>query len=424
MRLRGITRNVVMLGLVSFFTDLSSEMLYPIIPLFIVGSLGASPALLGLIEGLAEGISSGLRWIGGIWSDRSGRRKPFVISGYAFSALSKPIMGLAAYALGWPLFLIGRCGDRFGKALRTAARDALIADSTDPAHRGAAFGFHRGADTCGAVLGPLIALGILTVRPDLPLAWFFFIALLPGAASVLIALLGVREIRLDPTSGAGDGESDAKNMKDTLSAGASNSILVEAVRAEARPPLPRSFWIVLAAFAVFSLGNSSDSFLILRSKELGLSFRQVLLAFMLFNAVYVVAALPLGKLSDRIGRIPVIVAGWLGYAGVYLGFAYFQSTAAPWALLAFYGLYQALTEGVMKALVTDVVPRDRRAGAIGLMAAVGGIGQLAASVLAGLLWHYRILDETLMLPFVLGAGCALAAIPIVAMSGARHKPSL
>ena len=420
MRFRGITRNVVILGLVSFFTDLSSEMLYPVIPLFVVGSLGASPALLGLIEGLAEGISSGLRWIGGLWSDRTGRRKPFVVAGYALSALSKPVMGLAALAIGWPLFLLGRCGDRFGKSVRTAARDALIADSSEPVHRGAAFGFHRAVDTCGAALGPLAALVTLTINPNIPLSWLFFIAFLPGLCSVFTATLGVREIRLErPENIDGDKRKFCDRSEAAISTPPDSTHAVS--HRDARSSLPRSFWLLLTAFAVFSLGNSSDSFLILRSKELGLSFTQVLLAYMLFNAIYAAAAAPLGRLSDRIGRAPIIVVGWTVYAAVYGGFAAFRSPLAPWALLALYGLYQALTEGVLKAMVSDVVPRARRAGAIGLLAAVGGLGQLAASILAGAVWHVHIFDQTLMLPFVIGALCALAAIVILLIAAVRRS---
>lgn len=396
MLLRGITRNVVVLGLVSFFTDLSTEMLYPVIPLFVVGSLGASPALLGLIEGLAEGVSSSLRWVGGAWSDRVGRRKPFIVAGYGLSAVSKPLMGLAAFALGWPLFLAGRCSDRLGKSIRTAARDALIADSTDPTYRGVAFGFHRGVDTAGAVAGPLLALMVIVFWPEVSLAALFLIAFLPGVLSVLLAASGVRDVARDrsPQTNGAPGH---------------------------RQRLPKPFWHLLAAFAVFSLGNSSDSFLILRSKELGLSFQHVILAYALFNVVYTVAAIPIGKLSDRTGRKPVIMAGWVLYAFVYLGFAWFRSPLAPWVLLSSYGLYHALTEGVMKALVSDIVPANQRAGAIGLLATVGGLGQLAASVLAGSLWHVRILDQRLMLPLTIGAGCALAAT-VVIMTVIAQRP--
>lgn len=387
MRFRGITRNVVVLGLVSLFTDLATEMLYPVIPLFVVGTLGASPALLGLIEGLAEGISSGLRWVGGLWSDHTGRRKPFIIAGYSLSALSKPAMGLAAYVLGWPLFLLGRCCDRFGKSIRTAARDALIADSTAPADRGVGFGFHRAADTAGAVAGPLLSLAVLTLWPATPLASLFLIAIVPGALSVLVATFGVREIRHDVTP-----------RKHGMTAGR----------------LPRPFWKLLIAFAIFSLGNSSDSFLILRSRELGLSFTQVICAYALFNAVYAIAATPLGALSDRIGRRPVVIAGWIGYAVVYAAFACVHTPTAPWVLLPIYGLYQALTEGVLKALVSDLVPAEQRAGAIGLLAMVAGFGQLVASVIAGALWTTSILDNVLMLPFAVGAVCALVAVLLIA----------
>jgi MFS family permease len=389
LKVRGITRNVVVLGWVSFLTDLASEMLYPVMPLFLVGALGASPALLGLIDGVAEGGSTVLRWAAGAFSDRFRRRKPFVVAGYAVSALSKPVMGLAAYAWGWPLYLAGRCTDRLGKSVRTSARDALIADSTEPPFRGAAFGLHRAMDTAGAVAGPLLALAVVLLKPDVPLAWLFFAALVPGLLSAVLAWAAVTDIPHAVEPGAGK-----------------------------PPPLlqpfPRPYWHLLAAAAVFSLGNSTDSFLILRCRELGLSFPQVILAFAVYNAVYALSALPLGRLSDRVGRKKVIVAGWLCYAAVYLGFAVATSQAAAWALLAAYGLYQALTEGVTKALVTDVVPKHQRAGAIGLYYTVAGAGQLAASLIAGALWDVRLARGSLMAPFVVGAAGAVLAVPVIA----------
>lgn len=387
MRIRGVPRNVVVLGLVSFFADLASEMLYPVMPLFLVGTLGASPALLGLIDGIAEGGSSVLRWLAGAMSDRFRRRKPFVVVGYTISALSKPVMGLAATAGGWPLFLLGRSTDRLGKSIRTSARDALIADSTEPQYRGVAFGLHRAMDTCGAVLGPLLAVLIVVARPDTPLQWLFFVALLPGLLSALLAFLAVRDV-------PHEAHADAKS-----------------------PPIlqkfPRPLWHLIAAATLFSLGNSSDSFLILRSTELGLTFPQVILAFALYNAVYALGALPLGKLSDRIGRKPVVITGWLVYAAVYFGFSVAKSASAPWVLLATYGLYQALTEGVTKALIADVVPQHQRAGAIGLFYTATGVGQLVASVLAGALWHVRLFDGSVMGSFVLGSACAALAVPLV-----------
>jgi MFS family permease len=391
--LRALSRNVVVLGWVSFFTDLASEMLYPVMPLFVTGVLGASPAVLGMIDGVAEGGSSALRWLAGAFSDRFRRRKPFVVGGYSVSAVSKPLMGLAAYTMGWPLFFVARALDRLGKSLRTSARDALIADSTPESHRGFAFGVYRAMDTFGAVLGPLLALLAVTLRPDLPLAWLFFAALAPGVLSAGLAALAVREV-------PHEAHPDAKP-----------------------PPIfqryPSRLWHLIAAAAVFSLGNSSDSFLILRSKEVGLSFAQVILAFALYNVVYSLAAIPLGRLSDRVGRTAVVIAGWLVYAAVYLGFALARTTLAPWVLFASYGLYQAMTEGVTKALVSDVAPPSQRAGAIGLFYTVAGLGQLLASLLAGALWHVRV--GPFHLPFLLGAACAVAAVPLVATVGAGPR---
>jgi MFS family permease len=392
---RGLSRNVFALGWVSFLTDIASEMLYPIIPLFVTGVLGSSPALLGLIEGIAEGGSSLIRWFAGAVSDRFRRRKPFVVAGYTLSAISKPVMGLAAYWLGWPVFLVGRVSDRIGKSIRTSARDALISDSTDSDHRGLAFGVHRAMDTLGAVIGPLVALAIITFKPGFSLAWLFFIALVPGLSSSLLCILLVRDIP-------------------------------HAAHADAKPPpilqhYPRPFWHVIAAAALFSLGNSSDSFLILRSRELGLTFGHVILAFTLYNIVYSLAAIPLGRLSDLIGRKPVVAAGWLVYAGVYFGFSIARTSLAPWVLLTSYGLYQALTEGVTKALVSDVVSKDQRAGAIGLFYTVAGIGQLAASLIAGTIWSKTI--GGLHAPFLFGAICALAAVPLILSSGGRGNLS-
>jgi MFS family permease len=414
-----IPRNVLILGWVSLFNDAASEMLYPIIPLFLTATLGASPAILGLVDGLAEGIGSALRWLGGALSDRFRRRKPFILAGYAISALSKPVMGLSAFVLGWPMFMIGRCSDRLGKSVRNAARDALIAASTNPESRGRAFGFQRAMDTCGAVIGPLITLGIIAALvgthaafssswtgsgphaqtlASLPLKWLFFIALIPGFLAVA-CVSAVREIpprQNDPTKTGG------------------------------KPPpifqsFPRPLWrIVLAAF-VFSLGNSSDTFLILRSTQIGLTFGWVILAYTMYNIIYATASEPLGRLSDRIGRKPLLITGWAIYAAVYAGFALLRAAWAPWLLLAIYGLYQAMTDGVTGALISDVVPDEKRAGAIGLYYTATGLGQLTASIIAGAVFSVFIFNGQLMLPFALGSACALAAIPLLATVPIRAK---
>ncbi len=395
-----LPRNVKSLGLVSFFTDIASEMLYPIIPLFIVGTLGASPAILGVIEGLADGLASSLKWVGGRLSDRSGKRKPFVIAGYSLSALSKPIMGLAAVVAGpaaWVVFLTGRISDRVGKAVRTAPRDALIADSVPKEQRGAAFGFHRAMDTCGAIVGPLIALIVINRFPDLPLHYLFFVAIIPGAISVLIAMRYVTEIRVAPKSEKSVG------VKHTY---------------------PARFWWIVVAFAVFSLGNSSDSFLLLRARELGLGFSQVIFAYSLYNLVGALLAWPLGQLSDRVGRVPLIVTGWLIYALVYSIFAVNQTSLVVWLSMCGYGLYAALTEGVIKAMVSDHVESAHRASALGIVAGIGGICQVIASIVTGLLWQKTIVGGQLSLAFFIGASCAALAVLVILGSTLAAKKTV
>lgn len=390
-----LSRNIFALGWVSFFTDMASEMLYPIFPLFVTGVLGASPAIFGVIDGTAEGAGNLLRWIFGAISDRFRRRKPFVIAGYSVSAISKPLMGLAAYALGWPLFFVGRVSDRVGKSIRTSARDALITDSSTSDVRGLAFGLHRAMDTLGAVVGPLVALAIILLKPGFPLAWLFFIALFPSLISVLLCAVVVKDIPHQANPDASP------------------------------PPIiqkyPSRLWHLIGAATLFSLGNSSDAFLILRSKELGLTFAAVILVYTIYNVIYSVAAIPFGSLSDFVGRKFVIAGGWLIYSGIYLGFAMAHTSLAPWILLPIYGLYQALTDGVSKALVSDLAAKDQRAGAIGLFSTVSGLGQLAASVIAGLLWSTRI--DGFHAPFLFGAICAVAAVPaILSLRNTMHPP--
>ncbi len=353
--LKGLTPNVARLGVVSFLADVSSEMLYPITPIFLTAVLGAPVAAVGLIEGVAEATSSLLKAFAGKLSDMSGRRRPFVFAGYLISAAAKPLIALAA---GWGLVLSARVADRFGKGLRTSPRDALLADSIDPSLRGRAFGWHRAMDTLGAVLGPLIALLFIAWLQD-DLRSVFLIAAIPGVLGALTVLF-VRERRRPPATAA------------------QTSI--------AWRSLPVPFRRYLIAWGAFSIANSSDVFLILKAKEVGFATTTVVLAYAFYNLVYALASPVLGHLSDGIGRRRILSGGLLVFAAVYAGFAMASEAWQVWALFAAYGLYTAATDGVGKALAVDLVPDAIRAGAIGLLATVTGIAALIASSAAGMLW--------------------------------------
>lgn len=352
---RGLTPNVVRLGLVSFFADVSSEMLYPLIPLFLTAVLGATPAVVGVIEGAAEATASLLRTVSGRLSDASGRRRPFVLFGYTLSALAKPLLALAT---GWPVVLVARVADRFGKGVRTSPRDALLADSVDAASRGRAFGWHRAMDTAGAVLGPLLALLLLSWAHD-RLQQVFLLAFIPAIAGAGLVLF-VRESRRPPAAAP------------------------PSLRPGALPPAFRRY---LLAWGVFAVANSSDVFLILRARQLGFSFTLVMLLYVLYNIVYAAASPSLGQLSDRLGRRQVLSGGLLVFALVYAGFALAPAANWLWGLFAVYGLYTAATDGVGKALAVDLAPVAMRASALGLLGTLTGIATLVASSAAGLLWQ-------------------------------------
>ncbi len=348
------------LGLVSLFTDASTEMIYPLVPLFLTGTLGAPPAIVGLIEGLAEATASLLKGVSGWLSDRFGRRKPLVIAGYSLAAATKPLMALAA---GWPLVLAARVLDRFGKGLRGTPRDALIADSSDPAVRGRAFGFHRAADQTGAVIGPLAALPLLALFHHNYRALF--------VAAFIPAALGVAVLAVVRETGPGRG-------------GTRSPVAAPRFRLADTNPAFRRFLLVML---LFTLGNSSDMFLMLRARMLGLTDAQVMLAFAAFNLTYVLASYPAGVLSDRIGRRRVLVAGLVVFALVYAGFGLAGGTAWIWVLFPAYGIYQGLTDGASRAFVADLVAPEVRATALGLYATATGIATFPASAIAGLLWQ-------------------------------------
>jgi len=370
---RRISRNVILLSLISLFTDLSSEMVYPLVPLFLSSVLHAPATAIGIIEGLAESAAGLLKWISGALSDRWGRRKPLVLAGYGLAALTKPML---AAACAWPPVLIARVLDRFGKGLRGSPRDAIIAQSTEPELRGRAFGFHRSADSIGAVLGPLSALAILAVLHENYRA-AFLIAFIPGIVSTLL-VLPVQDYPAKPQRGP---------------------------LASLRLPADRRFRRFLLAYAVFSIGNSSDMFLILRASRLGAAGTTAVLLFAICNSLNVLSSYPAGIVSDKLGRKRVLVAGFLLFAAVYLGFGTAHSVAPLWALFAVYGIYLGLTDGVSKAFIVDAVPAAEHGSALGLQAAAVSICTLPASLLAG--WMWQAIGPAA--PFLYGALMALVA---------------
>jgi MFS family permease len=387
--IKGIKKNVFILGLVSFFTDISSEMLYPIIPIFLTTVLGAPMTIVGLIEGIAESTASIMKVISGWMSDKSGKRKPYVIFGYSLSTISKPLL---AFAATWHFVLAARFLDRFGKGLRSSARDALIADSTEGKYRGKAFGFHQSLDTLGAVIGPLFALLFLYLL-DGNYQIIFLIAFIPAMISVVLLFFFVSEKK---------GE-----KKDSLKFKLSD--------------FSREFKIFLLITLVFALGNSSNVFLILRARNIfeisGIPsiitstfgsiavIAIVVLTYVVYNITFSLSSMPAGMLSDRIGRRNVMVGGFLVFSLVYLGFALANEGYQIWILFAIYGFYMAMTEGVSKAFVVDMVPSEKRGTAIGLYYTATGLLALASSIIAGLLWDLVGVSA----PFLFGSAMALVA---------------
>ncbi len=356
-------------------------MIYPLVPLFLSNVLGSPVAVIGVIEGIAETTASVLKWISGGLSDRLGKRKPLVLAGYGLSALSKPLLALA---FGWPVVLAARVLDRFGKGVRNSPRDALLADSTTPEVRGRAYGFHRSGDSIGAVFGPLAAVAILTFFHN-SFRTAFLIAFVPGVLSTLL-ILPVRE----PPAARKPGPLFRWKQSGTSS--------------------PSLRWFLLASF-VFGIGNSSDMFLILRANNLGASSVTAVLMFACCNAMSVLSSYPAGIVSDRLGRKRVLIAGFLLFAGVYLGFGIAGDLRTLWLLFAVYGVYQGLTDGIAKALIVDLAPPAERGAALGLQATVSGLCTFPASLIAGLLWQYVGPGAA----FLYGSGAALAATGILAV---------
>ncbi|MBA7680399.1 hypothetical protein ES703_88714 [subsurface metagenome] len=389
-RIWGLNPNVFFLGIVSLLTDVSSEMIFTLVPLFLRNVLKAPFISVGLVGGLSESTDAIFRIFSGWISDKIGKRKLLAVLGYSISTVAKPFMYLAT---NWGAVLSVRFSDRVGKGVRTSSRDALIADSVSAGERGRGFGLHRAMDTSGAVLGLAIAAIIiyLVQGGGLQLSlgsyqWLVLIGVIPAVLAVLVLLIFVRERgREQSLSGSSQDRASLPGLKGGFDA---------------------RFKVFLAIMAVFTLGNSSDFFVILRAQNLEVPLIQIIMMLVLFNATYAVTSLPMGILSDRLGRRRVITLGWFIYALVYLGFALASSIWQVWLLFACYGIYYGIVEGVARAFVADLVTEEKRGTAYGLYHGVVGLTFLPASLMAGWLWD----AISPAAPFYLGAGLAFVAM--------------
>jgi MFS family permease len=373
-----IPKNVLILGIVSFLTDVSSDMIYPLLPIFLSDVLHSSKIFIGLIEGVAESTASILKVFSGWLSDRLGKRKFLISLGYGLSSLGKPI--LSVVTAGWQVLGL-RFLDRFGKGVRTSPRDAMIADSTPPESRGLSYGFHRAMDSGGAVLGPLLAFLFLPLV-NKNYRHLFLIAAIPAVISVLILILFVKE---------------SKNVKEKI------TTLTKAKLAHFHP----KFKIFLIGATIFTLGNSSDAFLFLRAKGLNINVVYIPILWLILNLVYALVSSPAGVLSDKIGRKNLIISGLFIYSLVYLGFAFATRSLHAWILFAVYGLYYGLADGTMRAYVADLVEEEKRATAFGIYHGAVGLTALPASLIFGWLW------QTAGTPVAFGFGAFLAFLAML-----------
>ena len=389
-RYRRLPRNVFAISLVSLLNDASSEIIYPLLPVFLSLTLGASPAIVGMIEGAAESVSSLLKLFAGYFSDRRGKRKGFVVLGYSLASFARPLL---AFATSWYQVFAIRLTDRIGKGIRSAPRDAMIADTVAIEERGLAFGFHRAMDHTGAVVGPLI--GYLLVRlfatdtNSLTAGDFtkvFLLASVPAVAAVVVVVFFVRE---------------PKRKSKT------NTVVVSAPSRLSLLGFDSNFKRFLLILALFTLSNSSDAFLLLRAQSLGLSVTSLLLLWALLHVSKVVSSIFGGDLSDRLGRRRLIVSGWVLYAAVYAGFAFVTNESSVWILFLIYGIYFGLAEGAEKALVADLVRPEQRGTAYGLYNLAFGITVLPASLLMGALWSFFGPATAFLVSAGLGATAAL-----------------
>ena len=395
-RERSAARNIYAFGLTSFLNDTASEMAYWVLPAFLA-SLGAGPAQLGLIEGIAESVASFAKLFSGYLTDRIDRRKPIVVGGYAVANAVKPLL---AVVTAWPQILLIRFADRLAKGVRGAPRDVMVAESVPKNRLGSAYGLIQSMDSAGAIAGPLVAL-ILLAR--FGIRSVFWAAAIPGALCVLVALVEIREtkrpsamsdIASKKTSSTSSAASASKNLK-----------------------LPASFYVVLVAVSLFSLGNSSDMFLVLRAQNVGIAVALAPLLGLVFNITYTLASWPAGWFSDHVSRRMVASAGYVIFAAVYFVFGRAPSSVAIWVAMAVYGFYYALTQPVLKALVVETVDENVRGRVLGIYFFVTSVATLAASLITGELWkHYRA-----AIPFYFSAVMALLAAAMLQVAGRGTK---
>jgi len=371
---QGITKNIVIVGLVSLFTDLSSQMVFPLIPLFLTGVLGASAWIVGIIEGAAETTASLLKVVSGYWSDKIKKRKPFILFGYGLSSIAKPLF---AFAYFWPFVLFIRVIERIGKGLRTAPRDALVAESCDGNYRGRAYGFHRAMDGVGSVLGALLAFLLL---PTLGYRNVFLFAFIPGIIAVFFVLF-IKEKRAMV-------EKEEVETKKT------------SIKVSFRE-LPTNLRLFIMVASVFALGHFGYAFLLLRAKDIGMTDQKAIFLYILFYIVYVICAIPSGMLSDKIGRKPVLIAGYLIFALTSFGLIFASSIYSLLLFFLIYGMFFAMIDGTQRAFVVDLAPEHLKATALGTFHTAIGLVALPGGLIAGLLWDKISPEATFLYGFIL-----------------------
>lgn len=353
----GLKKNVFFAGVVSFLMDVSSEMIYPLMPLFLANVLGINKSMIGLIEGLAEATASLLKVFSGWFSDRIGQRKNLMVAGYAISTLSRPVLALAGV---WQQVLAARFIDRLGKGIRTAPRDAIIAESTEQSHMARAFSFHRSMDTVGAVVGPAIAMLLLEMHSG-NYQMVFWLSMVPGFMAVLTIIFFIRD------------------------KSASANVAVKRPRLTLRHFSWRMKFFVLIT-TIFALGNSSDAFLILRAEQVGIAPVVIPAVYLTFNLIYSISAIPAGIAADRFGKKPLILLGFILFSLLYFGFAVAGKPSSIWVLFGLYGVFMGLTEGIQKGFLATIIPPDFKATAFAVHSAAVGMATLPASLIGGLLW--------------------------------------